>query len=478
MIRRAGWVLIVIAAIACKERKEPTPYVAPGSGSGSGSAAPSEAGRLFTEAEITALLDDLAKRLESTAKRTCPAPQVAADPVPGKSAELIVELFEGTGDLAACMKRLDELSKTDLKDAVKARSPEVLAFDKDCGGTLAAKVLAAAARTDGCSPYQVGVKSEPKEMIKPIRIAHVISLHARELAAKGDVGGALALSTSGLRIFQDLTRGHVTYITSMIATASTEIVAASTDEILGSAKLTPELRTKVAAQLDALTSGMPRFADVQAGERDSMDIHFGAAQLMPDTWTPPGGWNEDLNPRKAGKNGKDTFPTKRFGHPRDEAAVLLVMTAETSADQQKACPQAATYAQCHAGLVKLGSDPKPAPEEDLAKLYAGLSDAARSGDAEGARKQIRGSIVAILKSIAQPAVAKYNSKIGLTLARLAQLRIHVEALGTCDQAKLAALASPPVLGAPLDVTVNGTTVEVRPPAFTDDKQVWTFACAK
>src|SRR5262245_36455150 len=108
MIRCAGWVLIAVCAIACKERKEPVPYVAPGSGSGSAIAAPDEAGRLFTEAEITALLDDLTKRLEATAKRTCPAPQVAAAPVTGKSAELLVELFEGTGELAECTKRLGE----------------------------------------------------------------------------------------------------------------------------------------------------------------------------------------------------------------------------------------------------------------------------------------------------------------------------------------------------------------------------------
>lgn len=472
MIRRAGWVLIVIAAIACKERKEPAPYVAPGSGSGS--AAPSEAGRLFTEAEITALLDDLTKRLEATAKRTCPAPQIAAAPVTGTSAELLVELFEGTGGLAECTKRLGELAKTDLATAVKAKAPDVMAFDTECGGKLAARVIDAAARTDGCSPYQVGVKTEPKEMVKAIRVAHVVALHARELAAKGEVAAALDLSTSALRVYQDLARGHVTYITAMIASASTEIIAASTYTILDGAKLAPEARAKVAARLDALATGMPRFADIQAGERDSMDIHFGAAQLMPDTWTPPGGWADELHPRTS---GKDSFPTKRFGHPRDEAAVLLAMTVETAADQTRACPTTATYAECQAGLAKLASEPTPAPEEDLGKLYAGLAVAAKAGDVESARKQIRGSIVSILKAIAQPAVAKYAGKLALSLARLAELRIHVEALGTCDPGKLAAFASPPLLGAPVDVKVTGTAVEVRPPAWADDKKVWTFACS-
>ena len=476
MIRCAAWVLIVVASVACKERKEPTPYVAP-AGSGSGSAAPAADAevRLYTEAEITALLDDLMKRLDANAKRSCPAPQVQTAPVAGKSADLLVELFEGTGELATCGKRLDEIRTKDVASAVKAKSPEVMAFEKECGDTIAAHVTTAAARADGCSPYQVGVRTEPKVMMRPMQIAHVVALHARELVAKGEVDAAVNLSINALRIYQDLARGRITYITAMIASASTEIIAANLDTILGTAKLTAEARASISARLEALMTGTPRFADIQAGERDSMDIHLGAAQLMPDTWTPPGGWSEDLDPRKA---GKDLFPAKRFGNPRDEAAVLLVMTAESAAVQARACPATATYAECHVGLTKLATEPKPTPEGDIAKLYAGLADAAKTGDVEATRKQIRGSIVGILRSIAQPAVAKYAGKYALSLARLAELRIHLEALGTCDVKKLAAFASPPMLGAPVDVRVEKTTVEVRPPAWTDDKKLWTFACAQ
>ncbi len=473
MSRRAGWVLIVVACLACKERKEPAPYVATGSGSGSAAPAPTavEPGRLFTEAEITALLDDLTKRLEATAKRTCPAPQVQATAAPGKSAELVVELFEGTGELEACMKRLTELGKNDLPGAAKARAADVLAFDKECGERIGAKIAAAAARTDGCSPYQIGVRSEPKSMMRPIQIAHVVGLRARELAAKGEVEAAVSLSINALRIYQDLTRGRVTYLTSMIAHASLGIISANLDTLLDTAK--PPAST--AAHLDALIAAMPRWPDVMAGERDSMDIHFGAAHLMPDTWTPPGGFNEEMDPRKA---GKDSYPVKRFGNPRDESAVLLVMTAETSAAQSVACPSDATFAACHAGLEKLGTEAKPAPDDDIAKLYAALAVAAKSGDVDATRKQIRSSIVSILTSIAQPAITKYVGKLGLSLARLAALRIHVEALGTCDVKKLAALASPPALGGSLEVTVDGDKVAVRPPAWADDKKtVWTFRCA-
>lgn len=165
----------------------------------------------------------------------------------------------------------------------------------------------------------------------------------------------------------------------------------------------------------------------------------------------------------------------RLQEPQGTSAVR---GAENAAAQAKACPGGATYADCQAGLAKLQTETKPAVDGDLGKLYAALAVAAKSGDVEATRKQIRASVVSILKAIAQPALAKYASKLSLSLARLAELRIHVEALGSCDAKKLAAFASPPALGAPLDVRVTGTSVEVRPPAWADDKKVWTFRCAK
>lgn len=483
---RCAWVLSIVLAVACGGKKtEKAPDPPTGSGSAAGVPESVEAGRLISEAEIKTWIDALLARLDANGKRRCTPPRISDKQTPGPGTDLLVQLFEGKGELASCMTKLGELGKAgNLKADFEAGLPSVVAFEDACGLLIADKVLDAAARTEGCSPYQVGVRVEPKELMRAIQIAHAISFHAGKLATSGKADEAIQLSLAALRVMQDLMRGHVTLIIAMVGAASTQVLADRLDAILETVKLTEESRALVAAALDSLVVGVPLWADVMAGERDNMDIYFGAAQLMPKDWTPPGGWNEELRPKH---DGKDTFPTQHFGSPRDESAILLLMTTENAAEAARVCPEGASYAVCQKGMETLGAVAKPAAEADLKALYGELTKAATSAapDLAAIRTRIRTSITQILRSVAQPNLAKYPIKLAEMVSRLAGLRIHVEVMkGPCPTAEALAappfsiLAAPPPLGDKVTLAVVPGTVTIGPPSWVDPVKVWTFACAK
>ena len=481
---RCVWVLSLVLAVACGGKKQ---EAAPATGSGSGAPVAETVGpgRLISEVEIKTWIDALMARLDANVKRRCAPPRISSKQIPGPGTDLLVQLFEGKGELASCMTRLGELGKAgNLKADVEAGLPSVVAFDDACGLLIADKVRDAAAHAEGCSPYQVGVRVEPKELMRAIQIAHAISFHARKLATAGKADEAIHLSVAGLRVMQDLMRGHVTLIIAMVATASTQVVADRLDRILETATLTEEQRALVAAAMDSLIIGVPLWADLMAGERDNMEIYFGAAQLMPKDWTPPGGWNEEMRPKDG---GKDDFPVEHFGDPRDESAILLQMTTESAAESARVCPEGASYAVCQKGMESLGAAAKPAAEADLKALYGELAKAATSSppDLVAIRTRIRASISQILRSVAQPSLAKYPIKLAEMISRLAGVRIHLEVMkGPCPTAEVLAappftiLASPPPLGDRVTLAVASGKVSVGPPGWVDPVKVWTFACAK
>lgn len=476
---RLACIVSITVAVACGGKKqEAAPAPGSGSGSGSGSAARIEPGRLVGEAEIQTRLAGLTARLDENAKRRCTPPRIGDALRPGPGTDLLVQLFEGKGELAACMTKLGELGAPGtLKSDFEAGLPSALAFDDACGALIADKVLDAAAHAEGCSPYQVGVRVEPKDFLRPIQLAHALALHAKRLHAGGKTKEAIALSLAGLRVVQDLMRGHVTLIVAMVGVAATQVVADRMDAILDTAKLTEEERALTAAAIDSLLVGVPLWADLMAGERDNMDIYFGAAPLMPKGWTPPGGWNEALRPGSP----ESALPAPSFGDPRDEHALLLVTSEAAAADQARACPPGASYTACHEGLERLVATAKPAATSDLKALYGELAKA--SGDVEAVRARIRASIVEILKGVAAPSFAKYSVKIAGMIARLAVVRVHLQVLaGPCPSAEALAappfsvIASPPPLGDRLVLAAAPDEVRAGPPAWIDPVKVWAIPC--
>jgi len=341
----------------------------------------------------------------------------------------------------------------DLKAAIEANEPEMVALEKDCGARLAAAMHQAGGHEGGCSPYQLGLRAEPASMIPMIRIAQLLGFRARLVADK-DPMKALGILLDALRFEQDLERGHVTLIAAMIATAAGEILATRAGAILDTAKLSKAQLDALAPALDRLIAGLPSFHEILQGEREAMALYFGVGLLEGPDWVPPGGWPTGMTAH--GNQG--TASGKHFGDPRDEAAAELAGMMQAADERDRACPAQATLATCKAGLDGLGN---AAPKElDIVALYKqGLADP------DAMRRSIRTQIVNVLASIVQPNFGKYVDKVLGTLTHLAELRIHVEALRTHTCPPLYAV--PPALGQPLDVQADKGTVTVG---------TWSFRC--
>jgi hypothetical protein len=240
------WLGLVPLIVACSHpapvAKAPPPLVvAPPD-------APRAQVRLFSDDEITAYETEMLAKLSENAKRSCPGPNGT---IAGRSASEIRELVESTDD---CMKRLATVGAA-LKNDFATKAPDAVAIDKDCGERIAAAMHHAAAFQDGCSPYQVGVGIVVEDRLgAPIQIAHLLGYHA---SVAKDPAKGIAMLLDALRAEQDLARGHVSLISSMVSVASLEILAARLDEILESAKLPKAKLDDLAKALDQLIAGAP-----------------------------------------------------------------------------------------------------------------------------------------------------------------------------------------------------------------------------
>jgi hypothetical protein len=177
---RAAW--LVIVALACGDKGDP------------------HALTLFDKAEVAASLDDLMQRIDANRTRVCPAPHVRDPATPGASTEPLAE-FITDPDIAACVAKLAELTP----DAFAGDNPAVAAVDARCGAAIAAKLATLASYTNGCSPFQIGLRAETDESLRVLRIAKLAAFHARHL----EPGAGVQASFNALRVFQDEMRGHV-----------------------------------------------------------------------------------------------------------------------------------------------------------------------------------------------------------------------------------------------------------------------------
>ncbi len=391
--------------------------------------------RLFTDAEIDTAVTGVLARIAENGKHGCPAPKLLADATPGSATPELLALFEGQGALADCMARLGKLNRDDFVN----HTPEVGAVDKDCAEPIAAAVHKAGAFEDGCSPYQVGVHADPKERMRPMLIARLLATRAANTAIPAT---GINMLIDVLRMAQDLARGHVTLVSSMIAVATTEIAAEPLDALLETAKLKPAQLDSLAATLDRLIAAVPAFHEVLEGERESQEL-FAIMLVEPADWVPPGGaW--DFRP----SHGEG----KAIADPRDEGGAMLFAAEVNAEDRAKACPPNASLEACMRGL---GAMPQHATGDlDVMALW-------KQGqtDEPGMRLRIRQQIIETLAGVAAPTFTPYAAKQASMIQRLAELRIHVEMLRThkCPPP----YPAPESLGKPLDVHAENRVVTVE-----------------
>lgn len=425
--------------------------------------------RLVTEEEIASLQAQLMTRLEANARRTCPRPILRGAPAAGPAQADLLAITEPTGELARCATDLAGLATRNLKDLATARDPAMVELARRCGPLVEAAIAKAAAHGDACSPYQVGVRVNP-DLVRRIQLAHLIGLHLRLRAEAGDPAGALWLALETVQVTQDLARGRTSLIDLMIGVASAQIVVEQATAIAGAHAVPPSTLGELSAAVGQLLAHQPSFSDTLLGERDYMELYFGAAKLAPPGWAPPGGWPEGMGP------GAEPSPanTEALTHdPRDEHALMFYVGAGYADDLQAACPPTATLKACAAGFDE---EPLPATgREVVEQLYKELGSSPSSTEL---RTKLRDAIVRILRSIARPSMGKYVKKRGRGVAQLAALRVHLELArlaatsGTCPPALALReeLLAPPGLGERLEVAVAADVVELRAPAWTDDPE--------
>ena len=399
--------------------------------------------RLFTDAEIDASTTAVLARLAENAKRSCPAPKLLADTAKGTSGPDLLAIVEGQGAFADCMARLDKLTR----DQWVAHAPEVVAVDKDCAEPIATAVHRAEAFEDGCSPYQVGVHVDAKEIIRPLQVARLLANRASNAALPA---AGIGMLVDAIRMAQDLTRGHVTLIAAMVGVATTELAAAELDALLDTAKLKPAQLENLAGALDRLIAAAPSFHELLEGEREAQEL-FAIMGMKPVDWVPPGGIG-DFHPH-LDPDGK------HVADPRDEGAAMLAAAQINADDRAKACPANATLEACRVGLAAI---PPRTTRTDLE-----LESLWKQGqvDEPGMRMRMRQQIIDILAAVGAPMFAPYVVKQMSVVQRLAELRIHVEVLRTHKCPPTYEL--PPALGRPLEVVADKGSLTVA---------TWTFRC--
>ena len=395
---------------------------------------PAPAARTFSEAEIAAYRADALARLDANQKRSCPGPKPLGATTAGASGPDILALVEGTGDVAACMGAPSAGPDPEL--AAETASPAAIARNQRCGAILDAAVHRASAHDGGCSPYQIGVRAEPKDRLSLLHLVHAIDVRAA-LLAPGDPAKAMGLLLDALRVLQDLQRGHVRVETVMLTTAAIHMVGKRADAILDAAELAPAFLGDLAGALDRLILGVPPFGDGVAGDRELLDIYAGLAPLD-EAWIPHGGWDEELH----------NLPGGGSGDPRDEAATHLATSARIAALDDAACPAGATFEACRQGFETLARGAPRPPG-------GGAPEASR----------LDPKVIDALAVIRARGLADSVTRLAGTLIHLAELRLHVEALRT--HACPPVLESPARLGKPLEIAVASGAVTI-------DR--WTFRC--
>ena len=483
---RARWVLIGVLAACGRDKAPPAPAV----GSGSGSAAVVAPVRLYTDAELAAFSATLLGRLADNARRVCVRPVIGGTATTGANTRELIAMFEPGSEIAACIDRMRAFATGDLGERIADGAPALREVERTCGDQVERAIAQASRFAQGCSPYQVGVHVAD-DVFRVLRLAWLISVHARRLATAGDPGAALLAIARGFAVFQDLSRGHVNLVGFQLATAAEEPLLEHAWAITRGAVPAPAL-DEIAAALDTLLAAEPTFAEALEGERDSIELFYGLAPIQPAGWTPPGGWDDTFGPPHAKP------PLRYTRDPHDEAAVMFALAEAQATQHLRACPPGTPLATCQRALAQLAElrtqrasalteDPTELVDE-LARLAPAAPDAAVR---DALRTRIRTKVIDTLVAAESPVLHTYAARRGGTLARLAALRLHVEVLRfvaktrrcptviELDAPPFRAIVAPPALGDQLTVERRGDTIRVTPPAWvTTTYEPWDITCPR
>jgi hypothetical protein len=441
--------------------------------------APKGPPRLVTEDEIKVYEAALTKRLAANQSRTCARPVLRGAPVAGPAATDMLAIEQPIGALATCLTKLGELAAADdgLAKSVADRKPTLVAFDKACGAELETVILTSVAHEDACSPFQVGVRVEPRSFLPYLHIAHLVGLRARLLGDRDPKAGVL-LALDLARFGQDLGR-NAGFLNLAVGGAMTELAVESARTILERRKLAIADLDALVPAVHALLASDPPFSASLAAELDYFALYYALTPLQPAEWVAPGGWPDGQRPAS---NSKNLAFSK---HARDEAAIFFAVVELVASKVAQTCTATTSIKDCNSALEALALTPRPG---DPAKLYADLertiADAPDAKIVDEVRLRIRSAVVDILADGLFGSYPAGIARHGESVARIAALHVHLETLKTIAKTRRCptqpAIASPVVqpLGDKLKITVDGKrAIVVGPPRWTTHKiAAYTIRC--
>lgn len=404
--------------------------------------------RIYTDAEIATLekrvLDEVAKTDAS-----CPSHQ---------------ELLDIATAIDEPCRRVFEATHSQLD----TESNEIASVDDKCSARVIEAFGRAASTSPGCSPYQVGVRTEfPvmaaswdkrfRQYIDSLHAARILAWHA--LRETDDYVGLTELLLA-LDVAQDMGRGRVDLLEGMKAASMEKNLVSAAEKLLSQSSLTHEQLVDATATLDATMAREPSFSAALQGEALSMALHVGVAALKPIDWQPPGGRTELTT-------WKGARPASNHDS-RDDAAALMEIGLRRIEADAKACPPSSSLATCHANLA--ATDSPTNIDEDFERADKQAARVAMFPD-DVTRRQSQEQLVAA--SIEPEFLEDYVGRRAVAFSHVVALRLRLQVLldGHCpSEAELTAppwstLRAPALLGDSVVVTRTADALLVNAPTW-------------
>lgn len=491
----SGLVLAAVAA-GCAHRKGPASpdgaearSAAARDGDGAGGGTTDAGVRLVGEDEVASLIAGILKEAEANAHRVCRRPVLRGEALPGPADDDIAAVVEDPGpatDCRASVQRSRDLVVAATRYAAESlpagwrpRSiPYARPMDEPASGPAAtldeaehacARATEALGRAvsheDSCDPYLAGRRARPV-LAGLADLTHGIGLVARQWMREGRIEDAARLLLDGLRFFQDLGRGG-TWVSAMIGVALARILAPDIELLFDFPGQFPAgLAASLQGELTALLAAEPHPSVHFADECLDSELQDVLPNLMPDGWTPPGGWDDGTKPGPARATS-----TSGSMDPRDEQALSLLALQEVRDRFLSACPAGCTREACAAGVASATAAAPGSAElrgKALGLIHAALQPGAEAG---AQRTRLRKMMVESLVGLAMPMFAGFPARTQERIFLLAGFRLLAafrqvtDATGRCPQP--ADFDQEPLLSARRDAPGGGLLqVEVNEPSRT------------
>lgn len=380
--------------------------------------------------------------LAENARRSCPRPVLRGEPVPGRADAAIRAIMEPSPALKACLDAVGE--ETDVLEPC---------------ATLPAAVRAAVAHADACSPYLLGRNPSPPSLTPYVRTAKALVAIGDAWIEDGRSPEAWALWLDGVVLGQDLARGGTTWLEAMVSHAGAMILIDHAHEAVERSGLSSEASDAIRRELATLVASEPHPRTHMLGDRLYPLVHEVAPKLLPEGWTPPGGWPPHQSP--PGVAGPAEPP---------QFFIVWQTLERIAAKQAEACPADSDVATCLSGLDELVTRMVEAGKPGMADVL-GLAL-----DPEHASTEM---ITSTLEGMVAPSWSKYLERQAVRRVALHALAVRLAVRGgaACPESGSATLVVPG-LGDSLGVQRKGGGVELTAPALVvpDEALTWPVSC--